>query len=232
MIIIGSPNRNRVQPLLPQLVSYGNGLMYNHFAFLQANFAPIGWHSPSIAEWTTLVNTLSGVGRAGGKMKSTRTSAPYFSSPNTGATNSSGFTAFGGGRRIGLSGTFGLLYTDCLFWTTDILDDLLAYKFSLTYLNAGYSISEDRKRSGYSVRFIKDDSNWNSGMTVTDKDDNKYATVKIGNQVWLASNFKCTKYNDGTSIPNVTNNTTWRLLNTPAYCSYNNAAILEYLELF
>lgn len=60
------------------------------------------------------------------------------------------------------------------------------------------------------------------GQTVTDADGNVYDTVMIGTQVWLKSNLKTTKYNDGVPIPNVTDNVTWSNLTTPAYCWYEN----------
>ncbi|MBV5313160.1 MAG: peptidoglycan DD-metalloendopeptidase family protein [Prolixibacteraceae bacterium] len=58
--------------------------------------------------------------------------------------------------------------------------------------------------------------------TVTDIDGNIYHTVTIGTQVWMVENLKTTKYNDGTNIPNVTDNTAWSVLTTGAYCWYNN----------
>jgi uncharacterized protein (TIGR02145 family) len=60
--------------------------------------------------------------------------------------------------------------------------------------------------------------------TVSDMDGNAYSTVTIGTQVWMGSNLKTTKYNDGTAIPLVTDNTAWTNLATPGYCWYNNDA--------
>ena len=57
---------------------------------------------------------------------------------------------------------------------------------------------------------------------VTDGDGNIYSTITIGSQVWLDENLKATKYNDGTSIPNVTDNTTWSGTTSGAYCDYSN----------
>jgi uncharacterized protein (TIGR02145 family) len=65
-------------------------------------------------------------------------------------------------------------------------------------------------------------SNPTSGITVTDADGNVYPTVVIGTQTWMAANLKTTKYNDGTSIPLVTNGTVWSTDTTAAYCWYNN----------
>ena len=57
---------------------------------------------------------------------------------------------------------------------------------------------------------------------VTDKDGNVYKIVTIGTQEWMVENLKTTKYNDGKDIPNVTNNTEWAVLTTPAYCWFDN----------
>lgn len=77
--------------------------------------------------------------------------------------------------------------------------------------------------------FQKNDSNntvyTNSQVTektVSDIDGNAYHTVTIGDQVWMAENLKTTHYNDGSPIPNVTEDTVWSRLTTGAYCWYNN----------
>lgn len=56
----------------------------------------------------------------------------------------------------------------------------------------------------------------------SDNDGNVYDTVVIGTQVWLAENLKTTKYNNGTAISLITDNTTWVGTTTAAYSWYDN----------
>ena len=95
-------------------------------------------------------------------------------------------------------------------------------------LSAQVSKTVNVTTGGFSTSLItKEHSNGtklaNSG-TVTDIDGNVYNTVTIGTQIWMVENLKTTKYNDGTSIPNVTDYTEWGALTTGAYCWYNNNA--------
>jgi uncharacterized protein (TIGR02145 family) len=57
---------------------------------------------------------------------------------------------------------------------------------------------------------------------VTDIEGTVYGTVNIGTQVWLTENLATATYNDGSSIPLVTEQTAWNSLTTPGYCWYNN----------
>ena len=58
----------------------------------------------------------------------------------------------------------------------------------------------------------------------TDGDGNEYDTIVIGSQVWLAEDLKTTKYNNGVSIPLVTDNTQWSSMSSAAFCWYDNIA--------
>lgn len=60
---------------------------------------------------------------------------------------------------------------------------------------------------------------------IVDVDWNIYNTVQIGTQTWMSENLITTKYNDGTSIPTVTSNTSWDYLislGSPAFCWYKD----------
>src|SRR5450432_4786545 len=74
------------------------GRLYNWFAVNDSRrLAPIGWHIPTEAEWSTLSVCLGDFEVVGGKMKETGTT--HWSNPNKGATNTSGFAALPGGNR-------------------------------------------------------------------------------------------------------------------------------------
>lgn len=63
---------------------------------------------------------------------------------------------------------------------------------------------------------------WVKYGSLTDQDGNTYRTILIGTQTWMVDNLTTTKYNDGTSIPRVTDATSWSNLSTPACCWQNN----------
>jgi uncharacterized protein (TIGR02145 family) len=73
------------------------GALYNLYTFDTDKLATKGWHIPTIAERETLAKTLGGEAIAGGKMKEKGTA--HWFSPNTGATNESGFNAISSSTR-------------------------------------------------------------------------------------------------------------------------------------
>ena len=59
------------------------------------------------------------------------------------------------------------------------------------------------------------------GPNITDSEGNSYKTVYIGTQTWMAENLKVSKYSDGTTIPNITDNTQWQNNTTGAWSYYD-----------
>jgi len=99
---------------------------------------------------------------------------------------------------------------------------------STTYYLRSYATNSQGDSYGDVASFMTEDIpiTFNSNLTygtVSDIDGNIYKTIKIGTQTWMAENLKTTRYNDGTPIYLVTDNTTWTNLTTGAYCWYNNA---------
>lgn len=61
----------------------------------------------------------------------------------------------------------------------------------------------------------------NDGLPI-DGDGNTYTTLILHNQTWFAENLRTTRFNDGTPIDEVTDNSTWSGLDVPGYSTYNN----------
>ena len=113
--------------------------------------APTGWHVPTDAEWTTLTTFLGGQSVAGGAMKATT----LWNSPNTSATNSSGFTGLPGGLRDEL-GTFIDIGTLGHWWSSSEFDTTHALFLALDYNNGSVFRTDFLKTYGFSVRCLRD----------------------------------------------------------------------------
>jgi uncharacterized protein (TIGR02145 family) len=111
---------------------------------------PTGWHLPTDGEWTTLTDYLGGVSVAGGEMKEAGTA--HWSPPNTGATNSSGFTALPGGC-CG-SPTFNGLTNYTYFWSSSQYDATSAWLRSLAFNSASVIRYSNFKIAGFSARCL------------------------------------------------------------------------------
>jgi uncharacterized protein (TIGR02145 family) len=89
------------------------GVLYNWPAVMTEGVCPSGWHIPSDGEFTELTDFLGGYIVAGGKMK--EAGYDHWNSPNTGATNSSGWTGLPGGYRY--SDEFGAVGNLGYWWS-------------------------------------------------------------------------------------------------------------------
>jgi len=197
------------------------GRLYSWPVVNNANFAPPGWHVPTVAEVNELIAYVGGE-MAAGKLKETGTL--YFDSPNLDATNEFSFNGRAAGSRENeVSYGFHYLKSGCYLWTKTDADPSYAYFWGFSANSIQFSLPQIYlKRNGYSARFIKDTDDYTVGETLTDLDGNVYRTCKIGNQVWLADNWACKKLNNGAPIPNITDNTAWGNDTYGAYCDYSN----------
>jgi len=129
------------------------GRLYTWYAVTdKRKLCPTGWHVPTDTEWTTLTTYLGGESVAGGKLKETGTA--HWKSPNSGATNESGFTALPSGSRY-LNGTFPVIgYSG--YWWSSALSSGSAYYWSVEYNNSSVHRDYDPKHDGFSVRCLRD----------------------------------------------------------------------------
>jgi len=114
---------------------------------------PDGWHLPSDEEWTQLADFLGGTSVAGGKMKEAGTA--HWTTPNTDATNSSGFTALPGGYRSN-AGAFSGFGTNGLWWSSSQYGTSNAWFHTLYYDGSYVLRSHANKENGFSVRCVRD----------------------------------------------------------------------------
>jgi uncharacterized protein (TIGR02145 family) len=124
------------------------GALYNWYvASDPRNICPTGWHVPTSYDFIFLSDFLGGESIAGKELK--EEGLTFWSSPNTGATNGSGFSGRPGGARFNIFngiGNFGI------FWSK-----FDAYFWELNYDNIEFThASNGRKNVGMSIRCIKD----------------------------------------------------------------------------
>jgi uncharacterized protein (TIGR02145 family) len=129
------------------------GKLYNWYAINDVRgLAPAGYHIPTDTEWTTLTTCLGGTTVAGGGMKETGTTR--WQTPNTGATNSSGFKALPGGFR-NINGLFYYLGTFGYWWSSSQLVPNAYYR-NLQNVSRAIFRNNYNKQGGFSVRCVKD----------------------------------------------------------------------------
>jgi uncharacterized protein (TIGR02145 family) len=141
------------------------GRLYNWYAVDDSRgIAPAGWHVPSDDEWKQLEMYL-GMSQAeadatgyrgtdeGGKLKEAGTT--YWYSPNTGATNESGFTALPGAYRRN-DGYFDYMGYFAVFWCSTQIYSEGAWDRYVPYDGSQLIRGGDFKQYGFSVRCVRD----------------------------------------------------------------------------
>lgn len=133
------------------------GKEYNGYSgdVISAN-PPQGWRVATDADYAQLANYLGGLSIAGGKMK--KEGLAYFNSPNTGATNESGFSAIGNGRRSGVDGSFIGLKSESAFWASRTSGDNM-YRIILSSVNPILASLDAplSKKWGQAIRLIRNE---------------------------------------------------------------------------
>lgn len=137
---------------------YPYGALYNWYAADNINVCPSGWHVPTRQEWFDLRDALGGSQTAGGLLKGTGTlqgQDGLWESPNTAATNSTGFTAVSGGSRTS-QGNFLWFGQNAYWWTaSESNPNTLAYTIWLDYNSGDFLWSDFNKDVGFSIRCKK-----------------------------------------------------------------------------
>jgi uncharacterized protein (TIGR02145 family) len=163
--IANVPNVNTfIWTMTPAFAWYNNnianketyGALYNYYVVETGKVCPAGWHVPTMADWDALVAYLGGVHVTGGKLKEIGTST--WLSPNTGATNSSGFTARPGGMRFSGSGSDLDLGYSAFLWSTEAnpIYPSEVYTREMGYFKSRLDKFSVNKNTGASIRCVKD----------------------------------------------------------------------------
>jgi uncharacterized protein (TIGR02145 family) len=134
------------------------GALYSGYAVKSGSLCPVGWHIPTDSEWTTLTSYLGGDSVSGGKLKEAGTT--HWASPNTGATNESGFTALPGGMIdrsdfYGL-GLFGFWWSSTTLTFNQFTDPFSLGGLSINAVNSIVVHGGGNKQRYNSVRCLKD----------------------------------------------------------------------------
>jgi uncharacterized protein (TIGR02145 family) len=133
------------------------GALYNWTSAIA--ICPDGWHLPTDGEWAFLIDNFGGLNSAGGKMKSTRTAPdihPRWDSPNTGASNASGFNGLPGGYKTNGGGTSGRgMYGN--WWSSSQNGAPYAWQRNLFSFESAAHREYEYKSLGLSVRCVWDE---------------------------------------------------------------------------
>ena len=129
------------------------GLLYNWTTTADPRGAcPNGWDVALEEEWNDLINSVGGFSAAGGALKEAGTI--HWAAPNTGATNSSGFTALPAGERgygeVGFTG----MGEDAYFWMSNYTGSV-ARSVRLYADDQALTVSSISSQRGQSIRCIR-----------------------------------------------------------------------------
>jgi uncharacterized protein (TIGR02145 family) len=129
------------------------GALYNWYSVNTGKLCLTGFHVPTDDEWTKLTTYLGGASIAGGKLKETGTT--HWLSPNTDATNVTGFNALPGGYRHYSLGWFTDIGYYGYWWSSTEKDVYNSWYQQLWYNYVAINRNGSNKFTGYSVRCLQ-----------------------------------------------------------------------------
>ncbi|MFA6228388.1 MAG: FISUMP domain-containing protein, partial [Patescibacteria group bacterium] len=139
----------------PEAVQYNNGVTLTTGETVTdgniQGICPTGWHIPSDTEFSALSTYLGGDSASGDNLKAVTT----WNAPNTGADNSSGFTALASGIRF-TTGLFTNRGEYSYFWASSPKTATLTWRRLLSYNGVTFSRDSNLRTIGFSVRCLKD----------------------------------------------------------------------------
>lgn len=135
------------------------GALYNGFTITTNKICPTGWHVPTFNEWSTLTSLSGGRNSAGNKLKEAGTA--HWFGPDSGADNSDGFSAIGGGYRNQTTGSFDKLAWDGRWWSTyspfqDRFGRYLVWSQEMYHSSGDMIYRTNDDRNGFSIRCLMD----------------------------------------------------------------------------
>jgi uncharacterized protein (TIGR02145 family) len=133
--------------------SYGR--LYTWYTVTDSrNICPTGWHVPDDTEWSILTTYLGGETFAGGKLK--EAGLTHWQSPNTGATNETGFTALPGSGRNPQGTPINDFGSTGYWWSSSDYDATYTLGRTLIYNTNSVGRGTFHKKIGFSVRCLQD----------------------------------------------------------------------------
>lgn len=195
------------------------------------------WRVPSVADWDVTIQKLDPTANitasawnniAGGSMKS----LTCWSTPNSGATNSSKFNIQPSVFRAA-NGIFSLNNGQLgKYWSNEATSGAASTAISYELYSNDDLIKKnllEGKTAGLRLRLVRPaDCTEQNGDVISsayvDNNGTVYNAVVVDNLVWLTSDLKDTKVNTGAIIPNVTVTGTWGTATTGAFCYPDNSS--------
>ncbi len=193
------------------------GKLYNWYAVIdKRGLAPEGWHVAGDGDWALLINYLGGENIAGNELKTSNT---WYQNKDE--------AVFYGGYRDNI-GYFRDINVSAYWWSSvkyNTHSTFNAWTRSINSDNSEINIENYNKKSGFSVRCVKNKNYSSYAGNTSLVNNNKFEEVIIGKQTWMVKNLNTAKFSNGDEIFHAKTNYEWELAGNsrmPAWRYYDN----------